>query len=204
MSVKKHETVEIETERLLLKKGIIEDYISVFEYDMRKLRDIDGEFKFEKQDPNKIRDWFKDGMEEYYKKCSSVTNTFDWIIYLKSNMIPIGNITADRERKEINATELAYNLHPNYWGNGYMPEAISAVLDYLFSLGYDNVISGWDEGNEKSKRVSNKMGFELFNVIEDYWRKNGVAIATYESVMKKEKWLDMRKEDFSHYTKYKL
>lgn len=194
MNIKNYETIEIETDRLVLRKGTIEDYVLVYEYDMRKARDIGGEFELEKQDPNRIRAWFSEGMNKYYEKCANETHTFAWIIYLKPNMIPIGNITADRERKEMSACELAYNLHPNYWGKGYMPEAISSVLDYLFSIGYENVISGWDEGNKKSKRVSEKMGFELFNVIEESWIKNDMPITTYESVMNKERWNKMKTE----------
>lgn len=192
MNITNYETVELETDRLILKKGNIEDYVSVYEYDMRKVRDIGGEFEFEKQDPNKIKAWFKNGMEKYYEKCVDEKHTFDWIIYLKKGMIPIGNITADREREAMQACEFAYNLYPTYWGQEYMPEAITAVLDHLFSVGYENVISGWDEGNKKSKRVSEKMGFELFDKIEEYWVKNGVPIATYESVMSKEKWYDIK------------
>ncbi|MDD4298708.1 MAG: GNAT family N-acetyltransferase [Bacilli bacterium] len=197
MNITSYETVELETDRLILKKGNIEDYVSVYEYDMRKVRDIGGEFEFEKQDPNEIKAWFKNSMEKYYAKCIDEKHTFDWIIYLKKEMIPIGNITADREREAMQACELAYNLHPTYWGQGYMPEAVTAVLDHLFSIGYDNVISGWDEGNKKSKRVSDKMGFELFNVIDEYWIKNGVPIATYESTMSKEKWYSMNNENMN-------
>lgn len=197
MNIKNYKTVQLETDRLILKKGNIEDYVSVYEFDMRKVRDIGGEFEFEKQDPNEIRAWFKDGMDKYYEKCVDEKQTFDWIMYLKKEMIPIGNITADRERESIKASELAYNLHPNYWGKGYMPEAITAVLDHLFSIGYDNVISGWDEGNKKSKRVSEKMGFELFNIIDECWIKNGIPIATYESIMNKEKWYSMKNENMN-------
>ncbi len=195
MNIENYETIEIETNRLILKKGTIEDYISVYEYDMRKVRDINGEFEFKKQDPKEIRAWFSDGMDKHYEQCVSEKKSFDWIIYLKTNMAPIGNITSDREREDIKAIELAYNLHPDYWGQGYMPEAISAVLNHLFSIGYDNVISGWDEGNKKSKRVSEKLGFELFNVIDESWVKNGIPITTYESVMSKQRWNELKREN---------
>lgn len=39
------ETPTLETERLILKKGLPEDFIKVYEYDFTKLRDICGEFK---------------------------------------------------------------------------------------------------------------------------------------------------------------
>jgi [ribosomal protein S5]-alanine N-acetyltransferase len=188
MNIKTYETIELQTERLVLKKGSIEDYVSVYEYDMRKVRDIAGEFKLEKQDPNEIKAWFKNGIDEYYSDCMIIKQAYDWIVYLKNEMIPIGNIIADRPREELSAIELAFNLHPNYWGNGYMPEAITETLNYLFKIGYENVIMGYDEGNIKSKRVCEKLGFQQFELKNSNWIKNGVTINTYILIMNKEDW----------------
>jgi len=87
---------------------------------------------------------------------NELEHIFDWIIYLKENMMPIGDMLADRENIENNEIEIAFNLHPNYWGKGYMPEAINAVLNYLFDLGYENIKSTYSDGNKKSKRVLEK------------------------------------------------
>lgn len=46
--------------------------------------------------------------------------------------MPIGNIVADREDDNLHSIELSFNLHPNYWGCGYMKEACIIVMDYLF------------------------------------------------------------------------
>ena len=190
MNIINYNTIEIETERLILKKGSIEDFISVYEYDMRKVRDISGEFELKKQDPIIIRSWFTESAEEYYRKCETENHSLDWIIYLKSNMLPIGNITADRENKELNSCELSFNLHPSYWGQGYMPEAIKNVLNHLFNIGYENVLYIYDEGNNKSKRVSEKLGFQLYKINKESWFKNDKSIDTYETIMNKEKWFE--------------
>lgn len=184
-----YETKWLETDRLILSKGTVEDYLQVYEYDFRKLRNIDGEFVLEKQDLNEIRNWFPKTMEEKYKE-NEESHCFDWIIYLKETKKPIGNITADREEESINSIELAFNLHPDHWGKGYMPEAVSKVMDYLFEIGYDNVILGYSEGNINSKRVAEKMGFELYKIKENKWMKNGKYITEYEMIMSKEKWLN--------------
>lgn len=184
-----YETKWLETDRLILAKGTMEDYLLVYEYDFRKLRNIDGEFVLKKQDLNEIRNWFPKGMEEKYKE-NEEYHCFDWIIYLKETKKPIGNITADREEESINSVELAFNLHPDHWGKGYMPEAVSKVMDYLFEIGYDNVICGYSDGNNNSKRVSEKMGFELYNIKENKWKKNGKYITEYEMIMSKKKWLN--------------
>lgn len=189
--IKNYKTIKLETSRLILDKGTIEDFVSVFEYNFSKLRDVNNEFVFEKLDPNYIRSWFKDGEINYYLE-NEKNHVFDWIIYLKDNT-PIGNITADRENFEINSIEVSYNLHPNYWGNGYMGEAVKVVIDYLFSVGYDNVICGYDEGNIKSKRICEKLNFKLYNVKKNAWQKDGKPIDTYYMIMEKDRWKELKK-----------
>jgi len=166
--IKHYQTQLIQTERLLLKKGAIDDYIAVYEYDFTKLRDIDGEFEYQKNDPEEIKNWFAPEID------NEAAHIFDWVIYLKENMTPIGDMLADREDGD--SIEIAFNLHPNYWGNGYMPEAIEAVVNYLFELGFENIMSGYSDGNVKSKRVLEKTGFEHYVIEKNAWMKNGKPI----------------------------
>ena len=167
----KHITPYLESERLILKHGNFNDYKKVYEYDFTKLRDINGEFEFIKLSANDI-----EGFDTYSLEYDEV---YDWIIYLKDGT-PIGNITADREVKEIKATELAFNLHPSYWGNGYIKEACVLVCDYLFNNGYDNILCSYSEGNIKSKKVNDKIGFKLYKIEKDAWIKDGVYITDYK------------------------
>ena len=56
--------------------------------------------------------------------------------------------------------ELGYWLGKPYWENGYMTEAASALIDYGFThLNIDTIWCGYYKGNEKSKRVQEKLGF---------------------------------------------
>lgn len=170
----------LETKRLILKHGNLHDFEQVYEYDFTKLRDIAGEMEFVKYDLNKLK-----GIEILEE------NTYDWIVYLKDSMLPIGNIVADREDKSIHSTELAFNLHPLYWGCGYMMEAVIEVMNYLFHNGYENVICGYDEGNKKSKRLNEKLGFVPYKVIENAWYKNGIPITTYLNIMSKSRFKEL-------------
>ena len=90
----------LETERLLLKWGAKEDYYKVYEYDFGKLRNINNEFEFVKQDLSKLDNWVLE--------IANNEDMADWIIYLR-DMTPIGNITADRIVQNINAIEIAFN-----------------------------------------------------------------------------------------------
>ena len=175
-----YETPQLETERLILKRGTLQDLQKVYEYNFSKLRDVAGEFVFEKQDPKKIEGWEIPEPE-----------TYDWVIYLKDTMEPIGNVTADREQKDIKAIELAFNTHPNYWRVGYTSEALVEIMKFLFNNGYENILCGYDEGNIKSKAIGEKLGFVPYTVKENAWVKNGVSITSYTSILSKERFKEL-------------
>ena len=70
-----YETPQLETERLILKRGTLEDLQKVYEYNFLKLRDIAGEFIFEKQDPKKIEGFeiVEPDMKIYYVDMTKAT-----------------------------------------------------------------------------------------------------------------------------------
>ena len=56
--------------------------------------------------------------------------------------------------------ELGYWLGKPFWGNGYVPEAAETLLHRAFEqLGMTTVWCGYYDGNEKSRRVQEKLGF---------------------------------------------
>ena len=131
-------------------------------------------------------DFIGNNREEYYKDCIN-NKVYDWYIYLKDG-IPIGNIIADRQIKKINSIELDYNLHPDYWKNGYMTEAITEVINYLFEIGYENIIMGYDTGNYKSKALADKLQFQKYKILSNVYQKNGVSIDTTLMIMNINDW----------------
>lgn len=60
--------MNIETDRLIIKNGTIEDFKKVYEYNIKKLEDIAGEFIYEKQDPKEIESWFDNDIKKIMKK----------------------------------------------------------------------------------------------------------------------------------------
>ena len=56
--------------------------------------------------------------------------------------------------------ELGYWLGKPFWGRGYMPEAAKEILRHGFEdLGMNVIWCGYYDGNKKSKRVQEKLGF---------------------------------------------
>ena len=77
-------------------------------------------------------------------------------IYLQGRLIGFLN---DVLREE-DSIEIGYVIHPNCQNNGYATEAVSAVVQMLFSVGYTTVKAAAFAGNIASMRVMEKCGME--------------------------------------------
>lgn len=86
--------------------------------------------------------------------------------------------------------ELGYWLGQPFWGRGYMPEAAGALLRHGFEdLGMTTIWCGYYEGNQKSKRVQEKLGFVPHHVCEavPVPLMNEVRVG-YTNIMTKARW----------------
>ncbi|MDY2574847.1 MAG: GNAT family N-acetyltransferase [Bacilli bacterium] len=72
----------------------------------------------------------------------------------------------EKELSEFNnyqGREIGFVLSKSYWGQGIMPEAVKAVINYLFSeLNLDFLTCGYYNFNSQSKRVQEKCGFKPY------------------------------------------
>ena len=152
----------INTDRLIIKHGDIEDYIKIHEYNFNYLQYIDGEYSFVKNDPEMIREWFSkySSMNEYYDSLIK-NNFYDLLVFLKNNLA-IGQINFDRYDDFLNSLELSCFLHPFYWNRGYMYEALISSMNYIYKQGYDNIIYSYIVDNIASKKLCDKIGFKFF------------------------------------------
>lgn len=57
--------------------------------------------------------------------------------------------------------EIGYCLSKRYWNNGYMTEALEALVKYLFQSGFNKIIIEADIRNIGSNRVIEKCGFKF-------------------------------------------
>ena len=149
-----------------LKNCTFEDFKKVYEYDFSKLTNIWQEIEYVKNSHERIKELFDD----INKELNSQENTYNWIIYYQN--IPVGQIIADRENKKMNnSIELSYNLHPNYWGKGIMKKAIELVCNYLFDF-YDSIVISYCTGNEKSKKLLEKLDFKYFKTNKNAYSRD--------------------------------
>ena len=92
------------------------------------------------------------------------------IVFKKNNKV-IGSLGVeefglDDKLTEFNSyygREIGYVLSKDYWGKGIMPEAVGAVIKYLFNdLNLDFLTCGYYDFNNQSKRVQEKCGFKPY------------------------------------------
>lgn len=84
---------------------------------------------------------------------------FNWAIEWKETGHVIGNIAVVAFDQTTQAANLGYCLGRAFWGRGIMPEAIRAVMDYLFDVvGVNRVAAEHDILNPKSGRAMDKAG----------------------------------------------
>ncbi len=84
--------------------------------------------------------------------------------------------------------EIGYVLSKDYWGQGLMPEAVRAVIGYLFdTVGLDFILVGHFEWNCQSRRVVEKCGFTYVKTV-DYTTRYDTVERSMEYILYREVW----------------
>lgn len=152
--------VQLETERLILRAFEQSDLDDFFEY--ASVEGV-GEMAGWKHHENKE--------ESQMILNSFVEHDKTFAICLKENGKVIGSLGVEMYGMEDRLTEfdgykgreLGFVLGKEHWGQGFMPEAVSAIMSYLFNeIGLDFLLCGHYDFNEQSKRVQEKCGFKPY------------------------------------------
>lgn len=174
----------LETERLILRRWTDEDAESLFEYAKDPaVGPIAGWPAHQSVEESRtvIRNVFSEA--ECYAICEKDVGKAIGAISLK-----LSGHTDMTERDD--ECELGYWLGKPFWGRGYMPEAARELLRHAFeTLGMAAVWCGYYDGNEKSKRVQEKLGFVYHHTCEnvDVPLMGEVRIG-HTNVMTRERW----------------
>lgn len=105
------------------------------------------------------------------KTVLSVEETY--AVVLKSEDFPIGSIglmIGEKSNITIGSDEgeIGYWIGVPHWGQGFIPEAVHELLRHGFEdLGLKTIWCGYFDGNEKSRRVQEKCGFQYHHTEEN-------------------------------------
>ena len=170
------------TPNLVLRKFKKEDAADVFEF-----ASDDETVLFLTWEKHKTIDEAKAAIVDYYWSRPGI-----FAIELKTNRKCIGCIDLRLEPEHEKAS-FGYVLNRQYWGKGYMTEALSAALTLCFEkLELNRVEATHYVGNESSGRVMAKCGMELEGVGKQEEKIKGVFRDSVHYGITKAHWLSMR------------
>ena len=117
---------------------------------------------------------------ESLRNLSLREDRFVFGIYLDEELIGLINDC------EINnkCIEMGYSLHPDYHNRGFATEAFGAVINYLFSRGFEEILAGAFEGNDASMRVMEKCGMKRTKMTAEIEYRGATHKCIYYSIKK--------------------
>ena len=97
-----------------------------------------------------------------------------WVILRKSDNQPIGTCGYHKWDRRYFRTEIGYDLHPDFWGQGYMTEALKAVIASGFEkVGLNRIDALVYVENKPSIRLLQRLGFTREGLLRDYFYLDG-------------------------------
>ncbi|MGN1344322.1 MAG: GNAT family N-acetyltransferase [Traorella sp.] len=148
--------VILKTKRLTLRAWKQSDLDDFFEY-----TSIDGVGQMAGWNPHQSKDETQMVLDSFINKKKTFALVYEGKV--------IGSLGIE-EYKEENYPEfdslfgrsIGYVLSKDYWGKGLMPEAVKAVIEYLFTIeNLDFILVSHFEWNKQSQRVIEKSGFKF-------------------------------------------
>lgn len=168
----------IETERLLLRPYREEDFEAVHSYSCNPMV-----VRYTLWGPNTEQE-----TREFLQRTIAFSNAeprmdYGFAIALKESDQLVGGCGLMLRSFANKNGEVGYCLHPDFWGKGYVPEAVGGLLKFAFeSLGLHRIYARCHRDNIASARVMQKIGM------------------TYEGCLRDSEFAKERWWDFIHYS----
>jgi ribosomal-protein-alanine N-acetyltransferase len=159
---------DLETERLLLTEFVTNDAEELF-----KMRSDERVLKYLDRDPHKYVEESKLMIESMIKTYNNKEG-INWIIRKKDTLNIVGYVGYWRMRKEDVRAEIGYALKPEYWGNGFMQEALAKVIDFGFNIFcLHSIEANVNPNNLSSIKLLEKFGFKREAYFKEDYFYNG-------------------------------
>ena len=103
-----------------------------------------------------------------------------WAIEDKASHKVIGSIGLHKRTREGYTfdRELSYALSRAFWGRGLMTEAAGRIVQYAFDNGMKTLLVSHFDGNDRSRRVIEKLGFsKVGHAADSYTRYDGKVLS---------------------------
>lgn len=165
--MKKENTPELITERLILRKFTEEDREVLYEI----LKD---------EEVNRFLPWFPAAsltaaetfLKEHYLDSYKKESGYQYAICLKGENRPVGYIGVSMEESH----DLGYGLRKEYWNQGIVTEAGRAVIERVRKDGIPYLTATHDVKNPASGAVMEKLGMSYQYSYEELWQPKNFLV----------------------------
>ena len=154
---------EVETERLYLRQRLVSDAEDIFAY--ASLPEVTWPAGFPPAESVEAEAYYLENIMP--KRWSEKKIPAGYGICPKGSNRVIGSIDFNKRHAD-DVLEMGYLLHPDYWGQGLVPEAARALLEVGFTLlNLHKIEIECYAYNKASQRIAEKLGFTLESRIRD-------------------------------------
>lgn len=160
--------ITIQTDRLILCPLNKKDYKNISYLLKPEIEKFSGPFM--PHNKKQLKDHIKRIMGKY-----------SWAVTLKDDTF-IGDIGVYSVIDD-KIGEVAWYFDPTYWHNGYATEAGKAVISYMFNeKSFIRLSAQIDAENTSSRKLAERLGFELNGILPDANLGGKIANITYYSL----------------------
>ena len=151
---------DIKTERLIIKIPVIDD-----RFELTQLINDKHVIKWLSDTPFPYTLSHAEEFIERSQEKAIKGETYNFMIFKEKKIL--GGIGLTEFKKK--SCELGYWLGKKYWGNGFATEAVKSILDFGFGqLNLEEIYASYKIGNEGSKRVLMKCGFQFYREKKEF------------------------------------
>lgn len=178
-------TQKLETDRLILRRYISEDAISMY----KNWASDEDVTKYLMWQPHLSPEVSRSVTDEWVRQYAN-ENFYHWAIVLKENgNEPIGDIAVVNMNEKVSMAHIGYCLGKKWWHQGIMSEALKAVTDFLFDVAdFNRIESRHDPNNPNSGKVMQKCGMKYEGTLRSSdWNNQGICDACYYALLKSER-----------------
>jgi RimJ/RimL family protein N-acetyltransferase len=124
----------------------------------------------------------------HIRECFRQRTLFQWGIARRTDDYVIGTCTLFHLDTGNRRAEIGYALGRQHWGQGYMQEALGALLGFSFdTLNLHRIEADVDPGNASSIKTLERMGFRREGYLRERWLVGGgVQDALFYGLLRRE------------------
>lgn len=153
----------LESERLILRKLTLADAA-----ELQLVRSDERVMKYMDSDRHSTIQYSQNFITENLEMYEQRKGLF-WAIIEKYSGKFIGDFSYWEIDKKNSRAEIGYTLKPEYWGKGFMKEAMIQIINFGFDdLNLHSIEANINPSNENSRAILTKLGF----VKEAYYKEN--------------------------------